>query len=461
MPTLDLSNFNIVLTFAGAWVSLFGLVSYLLKERFSLSEALISLSSGVAFGPHGANFIRPLRYAGGSADDLGRLTLDFTRLVLGVQLVLAGVQLPSRYLQRELRSLLVLVGPVLAVMWLVTSLLVWAFVPDLPLLHALAVGACVAPTDPVLSAVVIKGRFADRNVPKELQRVVIAESGTNDGLGYPFLFFALYLIQQHDGEGGAAAGGGELNPGIGWALRTWLAETWGWVILFSVLYGFVVGWLGKVLLYWAEKRGYVDRESFLIFAVSVALFVTGSCGLLGTDDVLACFVAGNAFTWDDWFRRETADDSLQPTVDMVLNVAIFVWLGAVCPWHLFADNSVISIGRLVGLGVSVLLLRRLPIVLAMHRFVPQIQERRQALFVGFFGPIGVSAIFYLYLALDFIKAAQAGEHKRKDLDALGETFFVVVWFLAICSIVSSRSGQSPGWLPTIIYHTNGDRSSTA
>lgn len=39
MPTLDLSNFNIVVSLLGGWVSLFGLVSYLLKETFYLSEA--------------------------------------------------------------------------------------------------------------------------------------------------------------------------------------------------------------------------------------------------------------------------------------------------------------------------------------------------------------------------------------------------------------------------------------
>lgn len=57
------------------------------------------------------------------------------------------------------------------------------------------------------------------------------------------------------------------------------------------------------------------------------LFIVGTVGLIGSDDVLACFIAGNAFTWDDWFRVETQDDSLQPTIDMLLNVSIFAWFG--------------------------------------------------------------------------------------------------------------------------------------
>ena len=76
----------------------------------------------------------------------------------------------------------------------------------------------------------------------------------------------------------------------------------------------------------------MDRESFLVFAIALALFIIGTCGMIGSDDVLACFIAGNTFTWDDWFRIETLDDSLQPTTDMLLNLSIFMWYGAVCPW---------------------------------------------------------------------------------------------------------------------------------
>lgn len=39
MPTLAVNNFNIGLSVLGGWVSLFGLVSFLCKEHFYLSEA--------------------------------------------------------------------------------------------------------------------------------------------------------------------------------------------------------------------------------------------------------------------------------------------------------------------------------------------------------------------------------------------------------------------------------------
>lgn len=79
--------------------------------------------------------------------------------------------------------------------------------------------------------------------------------------------------------------------------------------------------------------------------------------MIGSDDVLACFIAGNAFTWDDWFRLETLDDSLQPTIDMLLNLSVFIWFGAICPWVMFRVNDVIPLYRLCFLGVLILLLR--------------------------------------------------------------------------------------------------------
>ncbi|KAK5070807.1 hypothetical protein LTS08_000454 [Lithohypha guttulata] len=426
MPTIVLTNFNIVTAVLGGFITLFGLVSYLLKERFYLSEALISLLAGVAFSPHALNWIRPLEYAEGSQEHVEQITFYFSRLVLGVQLVIAGVQLPRRYLRTEWRSLAILLGPGMTMMWLTASLLVWAMVPHISFLHSLAVGACVTPTDPVLSNSIVKGKFADKNIPKKLQRIVIAESGANDGLGYPFLFLALYIIRYNGRDG---------FQGVGHGIGLWFGENWGYTIILSVAYGAIAGWLAKEALHYAEQHKFVDKESFLVFAIALALLITGTCGMIGSDDVLACFVAGNAFTWDDWFRVETEDDSLQPTIDMLLNISVFAWYGAVAPWAEFRTNDVIPIYRLIALGILILLFRRIPMVLLLHRQMKEIDDWKQALLIGFFGPIGVSAVFYLYVAVEFLNQIIVDGQVREDAARLQEVIRIVVWFLAISSIV--------------------------
>lgn len=380
---------------------------------------------GVAF-THIAKLFKPVDYVV-SEDAINSVTLDFSRLVLGIQLVLEGIRLPKRYLRTEWKSLSLLLGPGMLGMWACSSAVMWLLIPGLPLLHALAIAACITPTDPVLSSTIVKGKFADENVPEDLQRIIVAESGANDGLGYPFLFIALYMIKY----GEATTEGDALT-----ALGLFFGQTCIYVVLMSVLYGWVIGFLAQRLLSWAERHKYVDRESFLLFPIGLAIFIIGTCGALGSDDVLACFVAGNAFTWNDWFRVKTLDDPLQPSMEMLLNLAVFMWFGAVCPWESFWSADVIHPVRLFAIGVLVLLLRRIPTILGLHSYIRQIQGRNQALFVGYFGPIGVSAIFYLYVGLEFLETMSSDDGQRDDAKQLGDNMMVVIWFLVICSIVS-------------------------
>jgi sodium/hydrogen antiporter len=302
------TNFNIVCCAIGGFIGLFGLVSYLLKESFFVTEPLVSLGAGVALSPYGLDLVKPLEYANGSTWAVEIITLSFTRLVLAVQLVIAGVRLPSRYPKKEWRSLAALLGPGMLLMWAITSALVWAVVPGLDLVGSLVIGACVTPTDPVLSNSIVKGTFADRNMPEPLQMIIIGESGANDGLGYLFLYLPLYLIK-HATE--------DEESRVRDAVLSFLGMTVGRDVVLGVVYGAAVGWCAKYVLYWSERKKYVDEESFHFFVIALAvciicgflswqipqlkiwqLFIIGTAGLLDVDDVLACFVAGVLFTWE-------------------------------------------------------------------------------------------------------------------------------------------------------------------
>jgi sodium/hydrogen antiporter len=145
-------------------------------------------------------------------------------------------------------------------MWIITSFLAWQLIPDLSLVQGLIVGACVTPTDPVLSNSIVKGTFADKHMSKPLQKIIVAESGANDGLGYLFLFLPLYLVK-YTGQAG----------GTGKAVTSFLNVTCLYTVLLSVVYGAVAGLIAKYVLFWAEKRRLVDRESFHLFVIALAV----------------------------------------------------------------------------------------------------------------------------------------------------------------------------------------------
>ncbi|THC90152.1 hypothetical protein EYZ11_010379 [Aspergillus tanneri] len=95
----------------------------------------------------------------------------------------------------------------------------------------------------------------------------------------------MYLLK-YTGTGGGPAK----------AIGTWLYDTWVYGVILGTVYGVTVGWFSRKLLQFAAEKHYVDRESFLVFAVTLGLFTLGTCGLIGTDDLLACFIAGYVFS---------------------------------------------------------------------------------------------------------------------------------------------------------------------
>lgn len=125
----------------------------------------------------------------------------------------------------------------------------------------------------------------------------------------------------------------------------------------------------------------------------IQLFLVGTCGALGTDDLLACFVAGNALNWNGQFLAETEvrHDEVSSCVDVLLNFGGFMYIGTIIPWKEFHLPQVtgITIGRLIALGFLVLLLRRIPAIFITYKFMPKVVKNwKEALFMGYFGPIG-------------------------------------------------------------------------
>lgn len=49
----------------------------------------------------------------------------------------------------------------------------------------------------------------------------------------------------------------------------------------------------------------------------------------------------------------------------------------------------LTVWRLIVIAILVLLLRRLPIMIALYKWIPDVKTFREAVFTGHFGPIGI------------------------------------------------------------------------
>ena len=95
--------------------------------------------------------------------------------------------------------------------WFVSAGLIYALMPKLTFLSCLAIAACLTPTDPILAAAVVGGKYAEKHVPVHIRHLLAAECGCNDGAAFPFLFIALYLTTSET---------------VGDAVAQWFLDLW-------------------------------------------------------------------------------------------------------------------------------------------------------------------------------------------------------------------------------------------
>ncbi|WP_017720513.1 cation:proton antiporter domain-containing protein [Kamptonema formosum] len=372
MSQLGASEINIVLLALGGLVIVLGLFSGFLKERLFLSDPLVALLVGVTLSPAVFGWIDLAHW--GSPEGILE---EGARLAISIQLMGVALRLPKAYPLKHWRSLSLLLGPVMLLMWLSSGLLVWLIL-GLPFWASMLVGSVITPTDPVVSTSVVTGKIAERNLPERIRHTLSAESAANDGLAYPFVLLPILILTKRPGE----------------ALFDWLTKTLLWEVLAAVILGAILGWAAGQLLQWAEAKKTIDKQSFLAYSVSLSLTVLGLVKLLGGDGILAVFAAGTVFNMVVSGHERAEEGKVQEAVDRFFTMYIFVLLGLALPWEKWLELG----WRGLFLAVAVLLLRRLPAVVALRKFLPRLQGLQDALFVGWFGPIGAAALFYAMLS---------------------------------------------------------------
>ncbi|PSL57402.1 sodium/proton antiporter (CPA1 family) [Saccharothrix carnea] len=331
-------------------------------HRLPFSGPLAALLLGIVLGPQllGLLELEPeLR---------DTLLLEGARLLLAGSVMTAALRFPTTALSalvRPLVLLLVVVMPLAALAAGAAALLL-----GLPLALAALVGACLCPTDPVLAASVITGEPAERDLPGRIRALLTGESGANDGLALPLVGIALAVVLP-------ATHLGDAFGKVAW-------EVAGGVVI-GLLAGLAAGWALRA----ATRHRDLEEGPKLVFPLLLAVSVLGIARLAGTGGVLAVFVAGLAYNRMVAESDRGPQDAVDEAVNRYAVLPLFLVFGAVLPWRdwiAFGPAAIVFV-------IAILLVRRLPFILVLAR--PLRLARRDALFAGWFGPIGVSALFYL------------------------------------------------------------------
>lgn len=346
------------ITLISLFIYIFGLFSLFVKERLFLSESLLATCYGIII----RKMISPLLSP--------HFMNELARIVISLQVVAVGITVPNIYIIREWPSLFILLVPVMLLSYIASSLII-NWISDFDLVTSFIIGACVTPTDPVLATAILKGKFADKYIPSHLRNLLTVESGANDALGYILLtipFLAKNL-----------------------SFSTWIYRTWIKDVSLSILLGAIIGYSARKVFNFCNKQKFIDKESHLVSMIALGLFATGVSCLLGSDDILSCFVCGIFFSWDSEYRKEVAESHFLDVLDHLFNNLFFICFGAtlspeILQWKYFA------------IALLILFFRRLPFFYLFKRFISQLKNNREVFFAGWFGPIGVGAIFFAHHA---------------------------------------------------------------
>jgi len=238
-------------------------------KRLPLSETMIYLAAGAAFGPLG------LRFLVIDAEALSGLLERLAEIAVIISLFTTGLKLrvplhdPQWWIPIGLAS-----GSMVLTVGMVT--IVGMFGLGLPLGGAVLLGAVLAPTDPVLASGVQLEDVRDRN---RLRFSLTGEAGLNDGTAFPFVMLGLGLCGLH-----------ELGAG-GWK---WWAIDVVWAIGAGLAIGAVCGALiGQGVIYLRrEHHEGTGRDELL--ALGLIALSYGAAVQVHAYGFLAVFAAGLA-----------------------------------------------------------------------------------------------------------------------------------------------------------------------
>jgi NhaP-type Na+/H+ or K+/H+ antiporter len=294
---------------------------------------------------------------------------------------------------------------------------------------ALLLGAVLAPTDPVLAGDVqvggpdVESREADESDERhEVRFALTSEAGLNDGLAFPFVYAAIFLVEK-----GTSA--------------SWIGAWVAWELVGKVVVGFLVGalvgWLLAKLAFRARRaslRLAEQGEPLLALAALATSF--GAAELIGGYGFIAVFCCAMAIRNAE--RSHDYQEAMHGVVqrlERLLTLLVLLCLGMAMAHGLL--DALDWRGVLAGVAL-VFVLRPLSGVASLMPFARRGHgmDARERLVTAFFGVRGVGSLFYLAYA--------AGEVEFTELRWLWATVAFTIGLSVVVHGVLAKPAMS--WL---------------
>jgi NhaP-type Na+/H+ or K+/H+ antiporter len=202
------------------------------------------------------------------------LTARFTEIAMAASLFITGLKLRLPFRSQSWRVGAVLAFPAMLLTVLCVTVITH-YITGMSWPLALALGAIIAPTDPVLASMIAVN---DANDDDGLRVALSSEAGMNDGSALPVLMLALMLFTAHEGLSSEAI--------WHWAWRDVV-----WALLGGLGIGFAMGKLvGLSATRFHSRQRTVAPSDFLALALIALSYAAAQS--LDASGFLAAFAAG-------------------------------------------------------------------------------------------------------------------------------------------------------------------------
>ena len=251
---------------------------------------------------------------------------------------------------------------------------------SLPLASALLLGACLAPTDPVLAADVQIER-PDSDDSDEARFALTSEAGLNDALAFPFVYLAL------------AASAAALTGGV---LAEWVWHDVVWRLGVGALVGSLGGWLMGQIIYRLPQDTRLSRTGDGFIAVGATLAIYALTEFAHGYGFLAVFIAGlilRRSSEGDDFNSELHDFA-DETERLVMMVLLVLFGGMLTGGELLSDIGWTNI------LVAALVLLVIRPVIGYLGLVGVDRPPLEKFVIAFFGIRGLGSVYYLAFGLN-------------------------------------------------------------
>ena len=397
------------------WVAVLGAVLLTLALTSSylrwmpVTTSAVCLVLGIAIGPAGFGLLKL------DLDDASVWMEHLTEVAVLFSLFVCGLKLRAPLKAKKWRIAFGLAGPIMVLTIAGVSLLLH-FGFELPWGVSVLIGSILAPTDPVLAALV---SVSDARDDDSVRFGLSGEAGLNDGIAFPFVILGLVLLLHDD------------NPG-------WLGDWALYKLLWAVPAGLLIGyWMGRGIglvtlsLRIKNEDSTLSPNDYLALALIALAYV-------GAESVhaygfLSVFAAGLGLRQAE---VKSTGDAPVPAEHLVQPVVGHQNVDPQHAVHGDTDNledsqvaagimmgDMLAFGGLVERAMEVFLVTLLGVVLIAHwdwRALPigaalffvirplsvvampwgGLLEGRQRLLIGWFGIRGIGSLYYLFYALN-------------------------------------------------------------